>query len=271
MTIKVRYLSEDEIEKEADLLLAEYAETTGASIKLPVPVDEITTYHLALRLGFADLHETLHIPMLRDRPDILGAIFVEKELVLIDHHLDPKGDPYKVGRYHFTIAHEIGHWRLHGSYLAQNPNQTSRFDALSEPTVVCRSSQEFERIEWQADNFASCLLMPRRHVLDVWNDCLNDRIRTRSALLTALPNGMIVKHSQAMVYAQKKEFELNCHHDAVCAQVSQPIAERFGVSVQAMRIRLEKLGLLPRLHQESAAQNTATLRVGIWPFFLRRM
>jgi hypothetical protein len=84
MTIKVRYLSENEIEKEAELLLAEYGETTGAPIKLPVAVDEITTYHLALRLGFADLHETLNIPMMGDQPDILGAIWVDTEIILID-------------------------------------------------------------------------------------------------------------------------------------------------------------------------------------------
>jgi hypothetical protein len=75
--INVRYLSEDEIEKEAELLLDEYAETIGRPIKFPVPIDDITIYHLALRLGFADLHETLRIPMLRDQPDVLGAIWVE--------------------------------------------------------------------------------------------------------------------------------------------------------------------------------------------------
>ena len=58
MAIKVKYLSEDEIEKDAKLLLAEYEDTIGEPIKLPVPVDDITTYHLALRLGFADLHKT---------------------------------------------------------------------------------------------------------------------------------------------------------------------------------------------------------------------
>ena len=90
MIIKVRYLSEDEIEKNAELLLAEFAETAGGPIKLPVPVADITTYHLALQLGFADLHQTLGIPMLRDQPDILGAIWVDKEVVLIDRSLDPK-------------------------------------------------------------------------------------------------------------------------------------------------------------------------------------
>jgi hypothetical protein len=80
MAIKVKYLTEDEIEKDAELLLAEYEDTTGEPIKLPVPVSDITTYHLALRLGFDDLHKTLKRPMLRGQPDILGAIWVEKEL-----------------------------------------------------------------------------------------------------------------------------------------------------------------------------------------------
>jgi hypothetical protein len=256
MTIKVRHLSEYEIEKDADLLLAEYAQTTGASVKLPVPVDQITTYHLALQLEFADLHETLHVPMLHDQPDILGAIWVEKELVLIDHHLDPKNNPHMLGRYHFSVAHEVGHWRLHRSYVAKDSNQTFLFDAPSEPTVICRSSQRKEPIEWQADYFASCLLMPRRRVLDEWDDFLNDRIHTPSVLRAALPNGMIVKHSQGMICAQRHAFPLG--HDALCLEIAHPIAERFGVSGQAMRIRLEKLGLLPRQNQ-----NKATLRAGV--------
>ena len=58
MAIKVKYLTEDEIEKDAKLLLGEYEDTIGEPIKLPVPVDDIATYHLALRLGFDDLHKT---------------------------------------------------------------------------------------------------------------------------------------------------------------------------------------------------------------------
>ena len=53
MAIKVKYLTEDEIERDAKLLLAEYEDTAGEPIELPV----ITTYHLALRLGFDDLHK----------------------------------------------------------------------------------------------------------------------------------------------------------------------------------------------------------------------
>jgi hypothetical protein len=139
---------------------------------LPVPVDEVTTYHLALRLGFADLHETLRMPMLRDQPDIFGAIWVDTEIVLIDHSLDPKKNPSMAGRYRFSVAHEIGHWRLHRSYVTNDADQASLFDGATEPTVISRSSRAKEPIEWQADFFASCLLMPRRRVHDEWKECL---------------------------------------------------------------------------------------------------
>jgi hypothetical protein len=60
----------------------------------PVPsacLVDITTYHLALRLGFDDLHKTLNRPMLRGQPDILGAIWVEKELCADRiHDADPR-------------------------------------------------------------------------------------------------------------------------------------------------------------------------------------
>jgi hypothetical protein len=85
MAIRVPYLSEEEIEEEAGLLLAEYEETCGAPSRIPVPVEEITTYHSALRLEFADLHQLFRVPMVRDQPDILGAVLVDTETVLIDH------------------------------------------------------------------------------------------------------------------------------------------------------------------------------------------
>ena len=241
MAIKVRYLSEDEIEKEAELLLAEYAETTGAPFKLPVPVEEITTYHLALRLGFGDLHETLGIPMLRDQPDVLGAIWVDMEAILIDLSLDPKSNPAMTGRYRFSVAHEVGHWRLHRSYVAKDASQASLFDGSAEPTVICRSSQAKEPIEWQADFFSSCLLMPRRRVHDEWRECLG---RTRSLLLSDLrPNGRVMMRAQTKIYEQS---ETGAVDDALFEDVAKPIARRFGVSAPAMRIRLEKLGLLLR-------------------------
>jgi Zn-dependent peptidase ImmA (M78 family) len=253
--ITVRYLTEDEIERKAELVLAEHAETIGGPVKLPVPVDEITTYHLALRLGFADLHEMLRIPMLRDQPDVLGAIWVDTETVLIYDSLDPKKNPSMAGRYRFSVAHEIGHWRLHRSYVAKDPDQASLFDDATEPTVICRSSRAKEPIEWQPDLFSSCLLMPHRRVHDEWKECLG---RTRPLLLSELrPNGRVMMRAQTMIYEQGKS-EASAVDNALFEEVAKPIALRFGVSPAAMRIRLEQLGLLLREAPRQALLRVAT-------------
>ncbi|KYC36623.1 hypothetical protein WA1_43855 [Scytonema hofmannii PCC 7110] len=65
-----------------------------------------------------------------------------------------------------TIAHEIGHWVLH-----INPHEVERFlkrqdqglETVAQP-FLCRnagSQKKAKSIEWQAQYFASCLLMPR--------------------------------------------------------------------------------------------------------------
>jgi len=243
MAIKVRYLTEEEIEQDAKQLLVEYEETIGMPIELPVPVPEITTYHLALRLGFADLHQTLDIPMLRGQPDVLGAIWVDTEVVLIDLSLDPIRNPAMAGRYRFSVGHEIGHWRLHRSYVAKNASQASLFGGSSEPTVICRSSQVTEPIERQANIFSSCLLMPRHLVHQEWQECLGHK---RPLLLSDLrSNGRVMMRAKPTVYAEGRT-EAETVGDALFEEVSKPIARRFGVSPQAMRIRLEDLGLLLR-------------------------
>jgi Zn-dependent peptidase ImmA (M78 family) len=165
------------------------------------------------------------------------------EIVLIDRSLDPKQNPSMAGRYRFSLAHEIGHWRLHRSYVAKDANQASLFDGLPEPTVICRSSQAKDPIEWQADFFSSCLLMPRSRVHKEWQECLG---RTRPLLLSDLrPNGRVMMRAQTMIYEQGRS-ETGAVDDALFEEVAKPISRRFGVSASAMRIRLEKLGLLLR-------------------------
>jgi Zn-dependent peptidase ImmA (M78 family) len=169
---------------------------------------------------------------------------------LIDRHLDPKSNPSTLGRYRFSVAHEIGHWRLHRSYFARDTNQTLLFETSTEPTVICRASEEHEPIEWQANFFGACLLMPRRRVHDEWKECLG---RTRPLLLSDLrPNGKVMMRARSMIYEQGRN-EAGAVDDALFEEVAKPIARRFGVSPQAMRLRLEKLGLLLRQAPQQAS------------------
>lgn len=164
-------LGREDRTRRGDVAGGEYAYARGVSLKPPIPIEDVIEKHLKLRLEFDDLHEILGVPRVGPEPDIFGAIWVEKREICIDQSLDPEERPGSEGRYRFTLAHEGGgHWRLHRRYVVADPTQMSWFGGSSKPSMVCRSSQAKERIEWQADFYASCLLMPKTMVVAVWQE-----------------------------------------------------------------------------------------------------
>lgn len=94
--------------------------------------------------------------------------------VIIDNTLLEAG---KEHRYRFTMGHEGGHGILHTAHFAYDPNQISFLDGDCAPVVQCRKDSAAtiarkdarrwtpqERMEWQANQMASSLLMPRSMV-----------------------------------------------------------------------------------------------------------
>ena len=65
-----------------------------------------------------------------------------------------------------TIAHEIGHWVLHIDSQEVERYQRLQKKGLNVPVkpLLCRSGDNLAGIEWQAQYFAGCLLMPQ-HIL----------------------------------------------------------------------------------------------------------
>jgi Zn-dependent peptidase ImmA (M78 family) len=157
------------------------------------------------------------------------------------------------GRYRFTLAHEGGgHRRLHRGLLHTERDQEVLFADTAQPAVVCRSSQDNKRLEWQADFYASCLLMPRRLVHAEWQDRLS---RNKPLLVSDLrPNNRVMLRAETLIRQQGRG-EAEAVDDALLESVAEPIARRFGVSRIAMRIRLEKLGLMVR---EEPVQHSMT-------------
>jgi Zn-dependent peptidase ImmA (M78 family) len=253
MTLRVPYMPDDAIERDAEALLAQYAHARGVEIRAPIPIEDIVEKHLKLRVEFDDLHRLLDVPRsgLGLDPDIFGAIWLDSGKIVIDESLDPEERPAMEGRYRFTLAHEgAGHWRLHRGLVRSDRDQETLFADVPKPTVICRSSQAKERVEWQADFYASCLLMPRRLVHAEWQDRLG---RTKPLLLSDLrPNEKVMSRAGTLIHEQGKG-ETDAVDDALFESVAEPIARRFGVSRAAMRIRLEKLGLL--LRAEPAQQS----------------
>ena len=242
MTINVKFLSEQQIEREALGLLEAYFHELGKPIQIPVPAENILQLHLGLSLDFDDRQAVLGIP------DVLGALWADKGEVFIDQSLEPEEHPAMEGRYHFSVGHEIGHWQLHRQYFRNADEQGEMFtDSQPGPTVICRTSQAKERIEWQANYFSSCFLMPRQCVLAAWPGRFGslkpivyadiaEQNGTRRPLRGGMePIGMVLRD------AIKQAFE---PHADTFETVAWEFAPKFRVSIQAMRIRLENLGLL---------------------------
>src|SRR5215475_11968179 len=173
MTLRVPYIGDETIERDAEALLAQYAQAKGLEVNAPIPIEDIVEKHLKLRVEFDDLHRLLGVPRggFGVEPDIFGAIWLETGEIVIDESLDPEERPSIEGRYRFTLAHKGGgHWRLHRHLVQADSGQESLLGDMRRPTVVCRSSQAKERVELQADLYASCLLMPRKLVMHAWRE-----------------------------------------------------------------------------------------------------
>jgi Zn-dependent peptidase ImmA (M78 family) len=239
MTRFIPYLTDEAIERDAKAVLAEYAQAREVVIAPPIPIEDIVEKHLKLRIEFDDTHKLFGVPRSGRESDILGAIIFDDRRIVIDESLDPEENPATEGRYRFTLAHEGGgHWRLHRHLFAKNPAQMGLFGAPTIPSFVCRSSDAKKREEWQADFYASCLLMPRNLVFAAWDKMFPDRKQRVLQPLTP------IKHP----YVEIPRTAFNCPKtdDDALDRIARALAGTFLVSPIAMRIRLERLGLLLR-------------------------
>ncbi|MBT6406474.1 MAG: ImmA/IrrE family metallo-endopeptidase [Rhodospirillaceae bacterium] len=243
MTRKVPFLAEEAIERDAEALLAEFSHARDVVIELPIPIEDIVEKHLKLRIEFDDMHVRHNVPRPLDGDaDILGAIYGDGS-IFIDQSLDPDENPSKEGRYRFTVAHEGGgHWRLHQHLIRSHYGQSSLFDNDGDPKFLCRSSQKPPE-EWQADFYASCLLMPRKLVFAAWDEMFPDRKRRVIAPETKVEHPFVEVPRISCSIAGHDWTE---SVEEALDGIARPLAEKFLVSPIAMRIRLEKLGLLMR-------------------------
>src|SRR5687768_7065548 len=140
MSINVRYRPDEEIEAEASALLAGYARKTGTAITVPALLLDEFLQHLDLRFESYDLCKEF------GAPDVLGAVYLEDKLIRIDERLDADERPAMQGRFNFTLAHEIGHWCLHGGYAELRRMMDDLFGGPAKPSIICRTSQQKERV-----------------------------------------------------------------------------------------------------------------------------
>lgn len=218
----VPFLPEKHIEDDAELLVAEYGRDHEPIAAPPVPIEEMIEAQLHLTVEIDDLRATF------GNDDVLGAIWFKDGLVKVDQSLDPHDRPAMLGRFRFTLAHEAAHWRLHRKYYQEDPSQAHLFGGRGAPAFVCRSSDK-PPVEWQADTYAGYLLIPRKLLMAAWREWRGGLDPVVLATLPAAPANNVRDPDRTRM-----------------EQFCRPLAEKFEVSAEAMRIRLEKLGFLLR-------------------------
>ncbi len=145
-----RYLSKAKIANQAKSILLEMAHTPNYRPQWPLDATRVAEY-----LGLDVVWDT--IPPDEDG-EIAARILPLARLIEINDTL-----PILRGGFgESTIAHEVGHWVLH-----INQTAVAKYCRLHQQGInvkvdplLCRNRDQLRGIEWQAQYFATCLLMP---------------------------------------------------------------------------------------------------------------
>jgi Zn-dependent peptidase ImmA (M78 family) len=216
MNIRVPYLQKHKIAEVSTRVISAYQAKVGHRIEPPVPVEDIIERLLNVKLDYVDFEETLGIT------GVLGATYIHKKIISINEKLLTDQSE---GRLAFTCSHEIGHWVLHRKFIHSTGNAGKKKDS-----IICRTKNAKLPVEWQADYFASCLLMSE--------ECVK-----RAYHRTYGPQPLVL-HNVNSAYSGPLYFDpcvKNWHLIALAVIESGGFTN---VSKEAMIIRLQDLGLV---------------------------
>ncbi len=125
-----------------------------------VPIEDIIEFDFDIEWNWGNINH------LSDGCAMAALYPKEKEIILNVSCKDLFKE--KFGTMMFTLAHELGHWVLHIEDVTNM--QISLFE---DGAFYCRSHQNKSPIEYQADLFAGCLLMPEEILSPLIHDLLN--------------------------------------------------------------------------------------------------
>jgi len=214
--MKVPWLTKKSIAAAATGVISDYEAKIKHRVQRPIPVENIIERGLNLRLAFADLRKRLQLD------DVLGATYVKKEMICVDRSL---AENQNEGRLCFTFAHETGHWVLHRR-LVDQACRTGSGSGL----IFCRIKDAKKPIEWQADYFASCMLLPEETVRDAFCKCFG--------------SGPLILYNVKSAYSGPVCFDPCVETWPKIADAVKETGSFSNVSRQAMIIRLQDLGLV---------------------------
>jgi Zn-dependent peptidase ImmA (M78 family) len=173
---------------------------------IPVPIEEIIEFKLGLSID--------PVPGLVKHSDVKGYLSYNLQTIFVDQ--ERYENPKFENRLRFTYAHEVGHFYLHPeeykNLKISNPEEWYEFNRQ-----LKENSSSLEWFEWQANEFAGQLLVPR------------DRLKT---LLEGEKKN--INHFRRTFPSQE---------ELLLESVSTAICKHFGVSMETIKgiIRIDRI------------------------------
>lgn len=205
---QVPYRDESEIEEKADAILRKVNYVDGE-----VSMDDVCAFQsaesgLSVQYLDADSSNSAILGKIRFRP-LEITIFQSEDLT--------------EERQRFTLAHELGHLLMgHSEHMAGEYCEATDFE-FEDPIDL--GVKEIMRMEWQANHFASCLLLPR-------DPFLTDFYR-------AVDTFAIKDRGFGVIYLDRQWININAF-----LRVTNVLTKKYKASRTVVKIRLKKLGLL---------------------------
>ena len=205
-----KYLSKAKIEEYAyEFLLENSPESLSKAIQ--TDIEFIVENKLNINLQCLKLDSTKNLlgmtimnPMkvkyLNENSQVEEGIFDRNTILINEFLADEKNQEHRL---YFTLAHEIGHWYLQRKDAYIDSGQQSLFGQNTIKSSVNRfvdniyMFQNLKRkklvteedwLEWQANYFASCILMPKRMFKNEYIKLQNKNILERVSTLSKIFN-----------------------------------------------------------------------------------
>ena len=211
LSSQVPFIEKDLIEAQAADVLSEIAYSRGPVLLDAICALETRRSGLLVETGVVPLARTLGAP-------VLGRLRFQPLQIQVFAQAEPNP-----GRERFTLAHELAHHLLrHGQFMTEEACDEQDF-VLNRRGVP--RGTDIARMEFQANYFASCLLMPRVVFIE-------DFVRVMRSL-------DLVDRGFGALYVDNQPCNLQSYERA-----TGRLMDKYGVSRAAVKIRLEGLGLL---------------------------
>lgn len=201
MSLPIRWYSYEELRRIAADFLCRH-NPVGS---IPVPIDTIIEFGFGIDIiplpGFLQVHEV--------------DAFLSRDCtsIAIDEGVFNQRSP---NRYRFSLAHELAHVVLHEDIYAQF--QFSNVEEWKEE-IAAIPDTDYNRLEWQANNFAGLVLVPDNHLKEKFQDGLR--------------------------FAAEKGFALDAVPDVATDYLCKWTSGFFNVSPGVIEVRLDRDKLWP--------------------------